>query len=452
MIAEFCFEDLLEATGAEVVKEPDNEVELFTISTDTRSIKSNNAYLPLVGEKFDGHNYINEAFNKGAVGCIVNKTTDCKKINSKAGFIVVVDDTLIALLSLAKYHRLNSDAIVIAITGSSGKTTTKELLYSVLAEKFNVIKSKMNYNNEIGVSKTLLEIEEDTEIVIVEMGMRGPNEIDLLSKYAMPDISIVTNVGTSHIGRLGSIENIAKAKTEILNYLDKKTGLALLYAEDSLLLDYSKKYKGEKILFGSENECKLLECTGNNMLFEYKNESFSLPIPGKHNIINSSIAIEVGKYFEMDYQDIYCGLNNYQPIFGRWEEHTLFENSKLINDAYNANPDSMKAAIEATCAMYKDKSIWLVLGDMLELGDYETTMHLEIGNWLKNISVNKLYTVGKLAQNIAKALEDEAIDIKICQTTGEVAEDIYKLKPSNTAILLKASRSIGFEKIVEALV
>lgn len=452
MIAEFYFEDLLEATDAEVIREPQKEIEAFTISTDTRSITSNNLYLPLVGEKFDGHNFINEAINKGAVGCIVNKDYDCTKIKSKTAFIVRVDDTLIALLSLANFHRMNTDAIVIAITGSSGKTTTKELLATVLSEKFNVLKSKLNYNNEIGVSKTLLDIEDDTEIVIVEMGMRGLKEIDLLAKYALPDISIITNVGTSHIGRLGSIDNIAKAKTEILNYLDKKTGLALLYADDALLLNHSEKYKGEKILFGSKDTSKLLECSGDKMLFEYKGESYSLPIPGNHNIINSSIVIEVGKYLEMDYQDIYNGLKNYQPIFGRWEEHDLFEGSKLINDAYNANPDSMKAAIDAAIAMYNNKALWLVLGDMLELGSYETSMHEDIGKWLQNKNVERLYTVGNLASNISKELKDKQVDIIVCQTVEEVSSDIKAKKPVNTVILLKASRSVGLDRIVETLV
>lgn len=451
MIANFSFDDLIEATEAKVLQATSEEPEGYSISTDTRTITNGNVYLPLMGASFDGHKFIKEALDKGASGYFVDKNHTPEKIDSQNAFILEVEDTLLALMSLARYYRESFNAIVIALTGSSGKTTTKEILYSVLSEKFNVQRSKMNFNNEIGVSKTLLEVEEDTEIVILEMGMRGLNEIDLLVKCALPDISIVTNVGSSHIGRLGNIENIAKAKTEILNYLDPKSGLALLFADNKLLLEHSRKYKGKKILFGAQKDRYLTDCSQNKMLFKYKNEDYELPIPGDHNIINASVAIELAKYLGMSYEDIFNGLKNYKPLFGRWEEYKVFENSLIINDAYNSNPDSARAAVDTVFNIYPDMKKWIILGDMLELGDYEQDMHKDLGVWLNSKSPDALITVGKLSKLIANEQNASNTELYSFDNSIEAGKHLLKVAPKGTVILLKGSRGMGLEKILEEL-
>lgn len=452
MIATFSFQDFIEATNANIILSPANELDEYHLSTDTRSIKHGEVYLPLKGPTFDGHNFIQLAFDNGASGCFVEKKFNSSTINTKGGFIIEIEDSLLALLNLAKYYRQNLNALVIALTGSSGKTTTKELIFSVLSQSFFTQRSQMNYNNEIGVSKTLLDVDDETELVILEMGMRGLGEIDLLVKYSLPDIAIVTNVGCSHIGRLGSLENIATAKTEILKYLNKKDGIALLHADDELLLTYAAKvYKGKKILFGSKNDFQMKKCFENKMLFTYKDEEYELPIPGKHNIINASVAIELGKYFGMSYKSIYQGLKNYKPLFGRWEEYKVFNNSIIINDAYNSNPDSAKAAIDTVFSIYSGKKTWLVLGDMLELGEYEEKMHREIGNWLTDKSFETLVTVGKLANYFSQNLKKANAKIHNLENAEAAADFIFNEKPDDTVILLKASRGIGLEKIINKL-
>jgi UDP-N-acetylmuramoyl-tripeptide--D-alanyl-D-alanine ligase len=446
----FSFNDLLKATAANIIKEPDKDNLTVTLSTDTRTIKAGQLYLPLRGTNFDGLNFVDDAIGKGASGIVIDKSVNPKDYQYDKIFTLQVDDTLITLLALAAYHRKRMSAKVIAITGSSGKTTTKELLSSMLSTKFNVLKSPMNYNNEIGVSKTLLDLDENTEIVVLEMGMRGPGEIDLLVQHAMPDIALITNAGSSHIGRLGSLENIAKAKCEILNYLKKQNGHAFLYGENELLINIAKSvYSGPSTQFGLRKDYFIKECTARSMVFSYKNESFELLIPGEHNIINASSAIEIGKYLGMSTEEIQKGLKNYKPLFGRWEEHHVFEGSVLINDAYNANPDSMKAAINAIYAAYPDKNKWLILGDMLELGDYEESMHTEIGQWLQDKKIESIVTVGRLARFIADSYKTNNTSLYRFETAEEASVFIEKEKPAHSVILLKASRGIGLEKILQ---
>lgn len=454
MIAKFSFIDLTSATGCNVLQPPTGRgyVRSFGISTDTRTIKYDNVYLPLVGSNFDGHDFINDALKKGVRGFFIDKDHNYKDYLHGDHFVLEVGNTLLALLSLASYYRKQLKTTVIAITGSSGKTTTKEMAYSVLSEAFKVQKSQMNYNNEIGMSKTLLDVDANTEIVILEMGMRALGEIDLLAKHALPDISVITNVGTSHIGRLGSIENIATAKTEILKYLDPQKGKALLFGDDKLLLETSKRiYSGQSIYFGQQKDYQILECTENKVSFMYKEEAYELTVPGNHNVINATVVIELGKLLGMNYELIRRGLKLYRPLFGRWNEYCIFEDTKIINDAYNANPDSTKASIETIFKIYADKKIWLVLGDMLELGYYEAEMHKSIGRWLIDKPVETIISVGKLAKLITNELDPSRIKICNYDNAELAAEYILETQPHNTVILLKASRGIGLEKILDKL-
>ena len=275
----FTAEDIRIAANA--VQSGDKEGS-FEISTDTRTIKKGDLYLPLKGANFDGENFCDLAVEKGAAGCFV---TDDKK---PCDLVFKVDDTLKAYLSLARFIRRKYNPVTIAVTGSSGKTTTKEMVYSVVSEKFKTQKTFSNHNNEIGLCQTITQMDEDTEVLIVEMGMRGLGEIELLSLFAEPDYAIITNAGSAHIGRLGSLDNIAIAKCEITKAL-KKT----LIANDSERLRKFAQFSGEKIFY-SINDVKVLERKKGYSKFIYKDNVYELNVEGDYNIENSLSAIEIG--------------------------------------------------------------------------------------------------------------------------------------------------------------
>ena len=280
--------DLIDATSAKVLKEINEELDV-SISTDTRTIKPGDFYLPLKGVSFDGEKFIDEALKKGAVGAF------CTGDNGT----LRVEDTLEAYLKLANWRRNRLNLKVVAITGSSGKTTTKELVASVLGEKFKVFKTPLNHNNEVGLCQTIFSAPDDTEVLILEMGMRGLGEIELLSKYSEPDITIITNVGTAHIGRLGSRENIAKAKCEIVKY---QRGNVFIAKNDELIKK-TVDFSGEKIFYSIE-DVKILEERADYSKFEYMGNIYELNVGGEYNIENSLSAIRTGLELGLTVQEI----------------------------------------------------------------------------------------------------------------------------------------------------
>lgn len=323
------------------------------------------------------------------------------------------------------------------------------MIFAVLVEKFKTHKSLLNHNNEVGFCQTLMSMPEDTEFLVVEMGMRGLGEIELLSKYAEPDFAIITNVGTAHIGRLGSLENIAKAKCEIVKYL--KPDGALVAFEDELIKKFCN-WSGRKIFYGKNYQIQ--ETTENSIKFIYDRSEYELPVNGEFNVINSIAAIEIGKLAGISIEKIRHGLLKYKPVGERGRIINLDKNIKIIADYYNANPDSMKASINSVISTYTDSDITLVLGDMGELGEYEEQMHKEIGIFLSDKSFSQLVTVGEKAKLIAESIKKvrtNNIKIKICMINKEASDYLKKNMPSKSIILLKASRSMKFEEIAEEL-
>ncbi len=418
----------------------DTKIDVF--STDTRTIKQGDFYIPLKGENFDGEKFIDKAIENGAVGYVGVNINSFLSENGVVG--LKVNDTKEAYLKLANWYRKKINPKVIMITGSSGKTTTKELVYSVVCQKYNTIRTPLNHNNEIGLCQTMFSMDNDTEILIIEAGMRGLGEIELISKYAEPDYSIISNVGTAHIGRLGSRENIAKAKCEITSYQNPN---GVLIAHNDELIKSTVDFKGEKIYY-SINDVEITKKEIGYSEFRYNNELYELNIEGDYNIENSLAAINIGKLLDIEYPLIRKGLAEYKPIEKRWEIENI-AGYNVINDSYNANPDSMKAALSTVLDLYTD--ITIVLGDMGELGENEAVFHKEIGEFInkKNKKSPKILTVGHLAKNISD-------EINVCFTKSfeknkDVARYILDNIEVGTTIFLKASRSMKFEEILEDL-
>ncbi|MEI8128163.1 MAG: UDP-N-acetylmuramoyl-tripeptide--D-alanyl-D-alanine ligase [bacterium] len=444
----FSLEEILEATNAKILKNEVAKDEKFTFSTDTRTIKEGEIYLPLKGENFDGEKFIDKALESGAVGFFTTQNYT-KNPTFQPKLVLQVENTLTAYLQLANFYRKKNNPITVAITGSSGKTTTKEMAFCVAGEKFKTHKSELNFNNEIGLCKTILSMPEDTEVLILEMGMRGLGEIELLSKYSEPDIAIIANVGTAHIGRLGSKENIAKAKCEIVKYM-RENG-TLIAHEDELIKKEKGKRKKEKeeTIYFSLDKVNILNRSIGYSRFEYKNHEYELNIEGDYNIQNSLAVIEMGLKLGMSESDIASGLRKYSPIEKRWEVQEI-KGLKIINDSYNANPESMEAAIKTVLDVYTSPLL-LVLGDMGELGKKEIDYHKQIGEFLvKNIKQNvNVITVGKLANKITEVLNKNGGFSKNFENNLQTSRYILDNVKIGTTIILKASRSMKFEEIIE---
>lgn len=430
--------ELIEATNANVIGNFEEDVEV-RISTDTRTIKEGDFYLPLKGASFDGEKFIDQALEKGAIGAFCTNNCEC---SSK--ILLQVPDTLVAYLQLANYLRNKRNYIVVAITGSSGKTTTKEIVASTLESKYKVFKTPLNHNNEVGLCQTIFATPDDTEVLVLEMGMRGLGEIELLSKYAEPDYTIVSNVGTAHIGRLGSRENIAKAKCEIVKY--QRGNVFIAHNDD--LIRKNVAFDGEK-LFYTINDVKILEKNTNYSRFEFKNNEYELNVGGDYNIENALSAIILGGKLGLSVAEIQEGLKSYKPIEKRWESVNV-NGFEIINDSYNANPESMRAFVDTIFELY-DNYV-LVLGDMGELGEDEVKYHRELGFYInnhKNLCPHaRVISIGTLSKNITDEI-DKCLSLHF--NSIEEACEYVLTDVKNTKMFLKASRSMKFEKIIELL-
>ncbi len=435
----FSLKEILNCLECEVlyINDSFNQNTLFEISTDTRKPVKENVYLPLRGENFDGHNFIDKAVQQGAIGYF---TQDKFKINKQASFIIYVKNSLVAYLKLANYIRNKVNPYVIAITGSCGKTTTKEMLYCVFKTQFKTHKTALNHNNEIGLCETMFNMPVDTEVLIVEMGMRNLGEIELLSKYSNPDMGIISNIGSAHVERLGTLKNIAIAKCEITANL-KKDGVFI--GVDCPQIKNNLSFEGKKI-YTNIKDAKNIQISVDSTTFEYKGEKYEITQPGEYNVSNAILVIEAALEKNIDTENIKNGLKNYKPIEKRWEK-TVYKDLTFINDSYNANPESMNAVLKTFLSIYP-KPIVLVLGDMGELGKDEIMYHKQIGEFLSKYTDVKLLTVGTLARHIARNTTLESLEF---ENNKDCAQYIIKNIKGKTTILLKASRSMKFEQIIE---
>ena len=436
--------EILEVTNGKLLCGDEN-FECENFSKDTRTINQGDTYIALKGESFDGNDYYKQAFENGAEVCIMSKEPEDKIKN-----IIIVEDTLKALQQLAEYKRKINPIPVVAITGSVGKTSTKDLIASVLSTQFKVLKTEGNQNNDIGLPLTILRLK-DEEILVTEMGMNHFGEISLLSKIAKPNLAVITNVGTAHIGNLGSRENILKAKLEILDGLQGNT--IIVNNDNDLLNKWAKEEHGYNVITFGAKEVDSKYLAKNIKLYEDRSEfdidgnKVTVPVAGEHFVLNALSAIAVGEYFNIPINKIIEGIAKLDLTKKRMEILKAKCGAIIINDTYNANYDSMKAALEYLQGLEGRRKI-AILGDMLELGEYSEQIHTDIGRVINNVDI--LITVGKEARNIqkyAKAKEMLAFD-----TNEEVISKIKNIMQENDAILLKASNSMKLSEITDSII
>lgn len=430
-------------------------VESGCICTDTRQIGEMSWYLALAGARFDGHDFLGDAFAAGAIGAIVEERGQYALGNQQFP-LISVENTLNAYQKLARNWRKRIHPHVIAITGSSGKTTTKELCASVLAQKYRCHFSQANENNEIGVPKTLLAMPDDTQSCIVEMGMRGLNQIAPLAACSLPDIGIITNVGVAHIELLGSQENIARAKCEMLEYMEPKSAVAIIGNPSAVLMSCVSQVFGGKVLSCNEDELDIVEVRPELTLFRVKGSGqvFVAPLHGRPLLEDAWCVIRAAQLLGMPDRDIAAGLLNFVPLKGRGTKYLTTGGAQIIDETYNANPDSVRASIlgilEASADTYRRKIV--VLGDMAELGEHTESLMYELGTWLATKNIQKLITVGAVARLVLNGIAKPVFDTVACANLDDAAACLLPELRAGTGILVKGSRSAGLEKLIAKLI
>jgi UDP-N-acetylmuramoyl-tripeptide--D-alanyl-D-alanine ligase len=432
---------ILEITGGKLICGNEEEF-IDKYSKDTRTINQGECYVGIQGENFDGNKFYKDAFKLGAKACILDNfgSTD-----EEMGNIILVENSVKAIQDIASYYINNIDAKVVAVTGSAGKTGTKDMIYSVLAKKYKVIKAPGNYNNEIGLPFALLSyINED--IIVVEMAMNGFHEIDILSKIAKPDVAVITNIGTAHIGILGSRENILNAKLEILDGMNKD-GILVLNNDDDLL----NKVDGidQKIVkFGINTESDYnasdIILKDGKTFFNINGNEYNVPVLGKVFAYNALCAYTVGKLFGLSDEEIKDGLENV-ILTGNRMQIIEEDDYTIINDTYNANKEAMISALDTLNTF--DRRKVAILGDMLELGEFEENIHREVGKYC-NDRVDVLITIGKLSKYISEEFNGTKyhFDTKI-----DAMNDIKDIIKNDDVILVKASQGMKLIEIVDYL-
>jgi UDP-N-acetylmuramoyl-tripeptide--D-alanyl-D-alanine ligase len=431
---------------------------LAGVSTDTRKIQPGQLFVPLRGERFDGHDYIRTAKEAGATAALWDRSVPLPELEIP---LILVDDTLAALQALAVGY-LNSrlSAKVVAITGSNGKTTTKDLVSSVLSTKFLVHKTEGNFNNHIGLPLTVLSASEKTEVLVLEMGMSGRGEISLLTLMAKPDVAVITNIGESHLLQLGTRRNIARAKLEITEGL-RPGGTLVYYGDEPLLAEELAAGNQDKLFdlatFGENPDndwvARYIRVNSEGTQFTVSAEgdhSFELPVPGRHNAVNALAAIAVGRLFGLSFEEIGEGLKSASLTGMRIERSAARNGAVILNDAYNASPTSVRAAIGLVAELSGYRRKWIVLGDMLELGADEVALHGEIGGYLNETKADEVLLFGPLSRQTFReaSLNYPEGKVRYFENKDDLANDLLEGLAPEDLVLVKASRGMRLEEIV----
>ena len=449
--------ELILASEGQLVSKCNEETIVSNIVIDSRKAGKDSAFVAIVGENLDGHNFINLAINQGCKTIIKNKNNNVD-IENKEVNVIEVSDTEIALGDIAKFYKNKFKIPFIAVTGSVGKTTTRDMVYSTISAKYNSLKNVGNLNNQFGVPLTLFNLNKEHECAVIEMGMSGFNEIEYLANIVNPQIGIISNIGYSHVEHLGSRDGIFKAKMEIATNFDENS-LLIVNGDDDCLKTLKTKdlvYKLRTFGFDKDNDiyCESYEMDEESINFvaviNRKKEEFFIPTVGKHNIYNAMAAILVGLNLNMTIEEIKDGLKNFQCTKNRLD---IIKKDKLtiIDSVYNASIDSMSAALNIL-GRYENRRV-AILGDMFEMGEFAEFGHRQVGKAaLGNIDI--MIAIGKDSEFIVKELKENNMNennLYHFETKEEAIENLDKIIKENDTILVKASRGMHLEKVVEHL-
>lgn len=423
------------------------------MNTDTRTLRPGDVYVPLIGENLDGHRFIEQAFEKGAVASFID--TQHEKQEGKC--YLEVEDTTVAYQTLAKNYCKALDLTIIGITGSNGKTTTKDIMYSVMKQKLRTNKTKGNLNNHIGVPKTLLELEEDTQVAVVEMGMDHPGEIDSYVQMAPPHFALITNVGFSHLAYLKTKENVAKAKLEITNRMTEDDVFLYNYDDPVLRKEVlSRNLRPKIITFGQEKEAdyrlQLIHSDAKGSVFRINEEEYSINLLGSYQMYNAAGAIIIAKIMGFTKEEIQRGLH-VQDATAMRQEMIHCDGFDILNDCYNANPQSMAKAFETMRLLAGYRRKIAILGDMLELGEEEEDLHRTLGESINPLEVDYVLLYGNLAKKIEEGAKKHFPENRIFHfdSKPDLVDKAKYLITKNTLVLVKASRGLRLEEVIESL-
>jgi len=449
----------------------DNEkITINSVSTDTRSIKPGQLFFALKGERHDAHRFAADAAASGAAALVLNRMVEGIPAQTP---VLLVEDTLAALQDLARYNlercrkrypQRGISPVVIGITGSNGKTTTKDMVYTILKNQFKTLKNEGNFNNEIGLPLTLLRLDEGYQAVVLEMGMRGPGDIDTLCRIAPPEGAVITTIGETHLELLGSVDNIARAKGEILDHISPE-GFAVINAESPFAAREAERCRGRVLFFGGAST---LDIWYDNLKSESRGSRFRvntpegdaeiyLPLPGRHNVLNALAAIGVGIGLGLDLKKIVAGLEKVRPSAMRLEIAEIKPSKKgfpcitVIDDTYNANPASTKAALEVLMNVARGRRAVAVLGSMFELGPREEAGHYEVGEAAAKLGVDCLVAVGELARKTAVGAREGGLSpekVFWCKNNDEALKVLDEVLVDGDVILVKGSRGMKMEQVV----
>ncbi|OUQ80646.1 UDP-N-acetylmuramoyl-tripeptide--D-alanyl-D-alanine ligase [Flavonifractor sp. An100] len=448
---------LLEAVNGKLLGGNQNlDTPILRVDTDSRTIHPGALFIPLVGERFDGHAYINAALEGGAIGCLTARERESYREDK---FYVKVGNTQRALRDLAAWYKGRFHIPFVAVTGSVGKTTAKDMIAAVLSTRYKVLKTEGNFNNNVGLPLTLLRLSKEHQICVLEMGMDKFGEIDYLAEIVQPEVGIITNIGDAHIERLGSRENIFKAKCELLPHI-QKDGLLILNGDDALLTTLRGKTPVSTVFFGqtegleyraqavggdgvSHIHCRM---TTPNMEREVK-----IPALGEHMVYPALMAAAVAEHFGLTPNEIQQGLTQFVPTKMRMNVLHRAGGITILDDTYNANPQSMRAAISV---LADGPGSWkaAVLGDMLELGPFAPALHAGVGECLGKAKVDCLVAVGEMSQHMAQAARESGVPMVYHCVDRDAAKAVLnQIVREDSTILVKASRGMKLEELTAYL-
>lgn len=456
-------EEVLKVTGGNLIQGGGNT--LFQgVSTDSRTIVEGDLFIALKGPRFDGHHYAVEALGKKAGGVLVeqDRAGDIRWNGDRSKTVIVVKDTLSALGEIARDWRRKQGIPVVALTGSNGKTTTREMVAACLETTFPVLKTKGNLNNLIGVPLTLLTLTEKERVVVLEMGMNVPGEIRRLTEIAEPDVGLITNIQKVHLEGLGSMERLKEEKGELFRTM-RRDGTILVNQDDPRVIELASHYPGQKITFGTEHPAEVMAKeirlggvggTSFTLILEGEAMEMRLPLLGRHFVPNALSAVAIACLFGVEVKQIKEALEDFQPFPMRMEIVSLKGGITLINDAYNANPYSTELALETLAEAKGEGRAIAVLGDMLELGSFTKEAHEQIGRKVSELSIDILLALGEEAATVVESAIRHGFPVKQARMVESHSEAVSLLRETiedGDWILVKGSRRMAMEKIAEGL-